>query len=189
MAGFLAIYETGAILRGLELVGVVFCAILLSNAWRIILPRKRARADFDYGMQNIAKQAVERAKKELKIDLDFSPESIDQVEKILREIHERHADSPLNEEEISVLALRWGAYIGETLKRVRSGKWQRDSERIVPGTSPVVFGRGNEAFPRSWAYKRIVNGPEDNIVFKFRVLVDPQLRDHISASPQATHKD
>jgi hypothetical protein len=189
MAGFSAIYETGAILRGLELVGVVFCAILLSNAWRIILPRKRARADFDYGMQIIAKQAAERAKKELKIDLDFSPVSIDRIEEILSEIHKRHVNTPLNEEEISILALRWGAYIGEVLKRVRSGKWQRDSERMGPGTTPVVFGPGNEAFPRSWAYKRIVDGPEDNIVFKFRVLVDPRLRDNISASPLATHED
>jgi len=153
-------------------------------AYGIYRARRRIHVDFDYAMQVIAKQTAKRAKNEFDIKFDFSRESVDRVEEILGKIHDTHLEIPLSDDEISRLALRWGAYIGEVMKHVRQGKWQRDSKLAGPGTMPVVFGPGNEAFPRSWAFKRIADGPEDNVVFKFQVFSDPKLRKHMTQPPK-----
>jgi hypothetical protein len=153
--------------------------MLIVRGVRIYLAKQRVRKDLDHGMQIIAQQAAKRARQEFQVDLDFTPASIEKVEGILARIHETHLKTPMSEKDLSLLALRWGAYIGEVLKRVRPGKWQRDSEGAGPNTLPVVFEPGTEAFPNSWVYKRIADGPEDNVLFKFQVFSDPQLRQHL----------
>ncbi len=144
------------------------------------------RSDFDFAMQNLGKQTVKRARDEYGVDLDFSPESIQRVEEILGKLHEKHLQTPLTEEELLRMALRWGAYIGEVMKRVRPGKWQRDSELAGAGTTPVVFGPGNEAFPRAWAYKRIADGQEDNVAFKFKFFLDQRSGMDTAESPKTS---
>jgi GH24 family phage-related lysozyme (muramidase) len=42
-----------------------------------------------------------------------------------------------------------------------------------PGTVPFAYDSGEQAFPRSWVYKRIVDGDFDNIATKFRLFSDP----------------
>jgi len=54
--------------------------------------------------------------------------------------------NPLTEKELSLQSIRWGACIGEVMKRVREGKWQRDSEKIGRSAMPVVFDSDHEAF-------------------------------------------
>ncbi len=123
-------------------------------------------------------EAVERAKLNTKVHLDFSSASIDSIEEMLGRVHEDHLKNPLTEKELSLQSIRWGAYIGEMIKRVGTGKWQRDSEKAGRGTMPVVFDSENDAFPCSWAFKRIADDPEDNIIFKFQFCSDPNLRKH-----------
>jgi len=150
----------------------------------LLVQRIRMRRNFDYAMHVVAVDAVRRARQEHQVVLDFSPASIQQVEeKILAKLHEIHLTTPMDERELSRASLRWGAYIGEVLKRTRRGSWQRDSQQIGKGTTPVVFEPGTEAFPRSWAYKRIADGPDDNVVFKFQVFTNPELRQHLPAPP------
>lgn len=48
---------------------------------------------------------------------------------------------------------------------------------------PIVFAPGNEAFPSAWVYKRITNGPNDNVTFKFQVVISPERLQHLPASP------
>jgi hypothetical protein len=131
--------------------------------------------DFDYCMQVIAKEAVKKATAEQKIHLDFSPDSIEFLDEMMGDMHESHLKHPLGEKELSVLSLRWGAYIGEAVKRVHPAKWQRDSERMGRGTTPLVYESGEQAFPRSWVYKRIVDGPMDSVASKFRLFSNPEL--------------
>jgi len=164
--------------RILQAVAIAGSTFFLGTAALAYRAKKRLRSDFNYAMQVLAAGTVKRARAEQKISLDYSVASVDEVERVLGEHHNRHLQRPIEEQEIVVLSRRWGAYIGEVMKRVRPGQWRRDSEKAGAGTMPLIFG-DIEAFPCSWAYKRIADGPEDNIVFKFQVFSDEQLRESI----------
>ena len=163
--------------RILESAGVVSGSLFVGYAVLMYRARRRMRSDFNYAMQAVAAGAVKRAREEQRIELDYSPASIERLEVMLSELHNRHLQNPMEEREITVLSRGWGAYIGEVAKRMRPGKWRRDSEKAGLGAMPLIFEDGLEAFPCSWAYKRIADGPEDNIVFKFQMFSDSRLRE------------
>ena len=163
---------------------VAVSAVFASQVVRIYRQRKRILTDFDYAMSVVAGEAVKQARREYDVDLDFSAESVERVEAILAKMHDAHQKTALSEKELALLSLRWGAYVGEVLKRVRPGKWQRDSEKMGPGATPVVFEPGTEAYPRSWVYKRLADGPEDNVQFKFEVFSNPRLREQLGGPQQ-----
>lgn len=165
-----------------ESLAVAFCAFVGVRTLRIYFVRRMIRSDFDYGMQVIAKEAVRRARKDFHVELDFSTDSIERLEEMLARLHEAYLKTPLTEKELAHQSLRWGAYVGEVAKRVQPGKWQRDSEKMGRGAMPVVFHSANEAFPCSWVRKRIADGPDDNIFFKFRVLTDFELQKHVGST-------
>jgi len=170
-------------MRPLESAAVVICSLLLAPLVLALARRLRIRMSFDYAMKVIANEAVKRANQEHHIVLDFSPVSVQRLEEdILAKLHDAHLKTPISEQEVSRLSIRWGAYLGETLKRSRPGRWHRDSQKVGRGTTPVVFGPGTEAFPRSWVYKRIADGPEDNVAFKFQVFTNSELRQHLGTS-------
>ena len=121
-------------------------------------------------MQVIAKEAVKKAWEDHKVDLDYTPDSIERLDEMLESIHQSHVKHPLTEAELSVLCLQWGAYIGEAIKRVHPGKWRRDFDQMGPGTIPLVSDSGEQAFPRSWVCKRIMDGEFDSVVTKFRIF-------------------
>jgi hypothetical protein len=170
-------------MRPLESAAVVICALLLAPLVLVLVQRTRIRLSFDYAMKVVANQAVKRARQEHQVMLDFSPASVQRLEEdILAKLHEAHLKTPLSEQDLSRISIRLGAYLGETLKRSRPGRWHRDSQKVGRGTTPVVFEPGTEAFPCSWVYKRIADGPEDNVAFKFQVFTNPKLRQHLGTS-------
>ena len=166
--------------RLLESVALVVCLLLLAPLVLALVQRTRIRMNFDYAMKVVADEAVKRANQGHQIVLDFSPGSVQRLEEeILAKLHEAHLKTSMSEQDLSRLSIRWGAYLGETLKRFRPGRWHRDSQNAGRGTTPVVFAPGTEAFPRSWVYKRIADGPEDNVAFRFQVFTNPELRQHL----------
>ena len=167
--------------RILGSVGIIVVALLLFPMVLMFVVRLRSRMDFDYAMRLLAKRAVLLARREQDVTLDYSPRSIERVESILSALHNRHSENPMSDRELSILSARWGAYIGEAMKRMRPAKWRRDSEVSGAGAMPLIFNAGSEAYPRSWAYKRIVDGPEDNVVFKFQAFADSLLHSVVGA--------
>lgn len=166
--------------RILGSLGIVVAALLMFPMVLMFVVRLRSRMDFNYAMRLLAKRAVLLGRREHGVTLDYSPGSIERVENILGGLHNQQVENAMSDRELSILSARWGAYIGEVMKRVRPAKWRRDSEVSGAGTMPLIFDAGSEAYPRSWVYKRIVDGPEDNVVFKFQTFQDPQLRRHLS---------
>lgn len=121
--------------------------------------------------QGLATEAVQDAKDNNHIGLDYTPNSIQSVEKILGQLHDQYIKNPSS---ISAdgLASAYGAYIGEVIRRSEpNAKWGRDD--LVGGEKsyPLSWGGGN-SFPMAWCYHRIVNGPEDDVWFKYRALKD-----------------
>jgi hypothetical protein len=122
-------------------------------------------------MAELASGAAEVAEDVYGIRLDFSVESIDRVETLLARLHDEHRARAFLPGRLAAEANRWGAYVGEVVRRIRGGAWQRDSVNAGRNTLPLVLSEREEIYPCAWCFRRISNGEEDNISVKFRLAV------------------
>jgi hypothetical protein len=122
-------------------------------------------------MAILAMQAVEAARDAYDTNLDFAPDSVEHVEGILARLHQEHTTRPFFPERLAGEANRWGAYVGEVARRVKGGEWQRDSAHVGAGAYPLVWADQDEIYPCAWCFRRLTNGPEDNVWDKFRITV------------------
>jgi hypothetical protein len=151
-------------------------AVILGLALFVLWDRGRTRQSLPERpvaeqMGELAAGAVEAARDAYEVVLDYGVPSVESVEGILGRLHEEHRAHPFFPERIAAEANRWGAYVGEVARRVRGGEWWRDSAHVGANTFPLVFGEQNEVYPCAWCYRRITNGPEDNVWVKFRLSV------------------
>jgi hypothetical protein len=132
-------------------------------------------------VQWLANEAVRDARDQNHVELDYSVASIETVDKVLGGLHEQYSKNPSS---ISVkgLASSYGAYIGEVIRKTEPGaRWERDDAVMGEKSYPLIWGGGN-SYPMAWCYRRIVNGPEDNVWVKYRVLKDRRSQ---SATPES----
>jgi hypothetical protein len=128
-------------------------------------------------MQAYAQDALDFAREGFQTDLDFSEHSIELVERILSLIHDTlpkdsskgSQEARPSEDQIWRMAKIWGGYIGEVIRRRWGGNWATgnfrfNNEAISLETQDAVI------FPPAKVYKRIVNGPEDNIWDYYQLL-------------------
>lgn len=120
-------------------------------------------------MPLLAEDGVTRARAEFGIVLDYSPGSVQLVEGLLESLHARRVAGEMNDNRLNREAMTWGAYIGEVIRRLKSGRWERGDDVGGPDSFPVLFN-GNKAYPVGWCVRRILNGVEDNVWGKFRLL-------------------
>jgi hypothetical protein len=119
--------------------------------------------------QWLATEAVKDAKENNQVALDYTPDSIQHVENILGHLHDKYIKNP-SSVSANGLALAYGAYIGEVIRRSEvDAKWERDDPVGGEKSYPITWG-GGHSYPMAWCYHRIVNGPEDNVWIKYRVL-------------------
>lgn len=105
------------------------------------------------------------------IDLDFSIESVKNVEKILSKMSDEYQKTK-NKEGLNGLALEFAAYIIAVIeKNISVGKWERDSTEFGKDIFPYNLGEGNIIFPYQWCLKRIYEGEAENVWVKFETLV------------------
>lgn len=112
--------------------------------------------------EDIAKKAVKYAES-IDIKLDFSKESIDNVEDILS-FYNEHLDEYSGEEGADSLwniAVHFGIYLGETMLKLEMK--DKGYDWYVDGKLPVLKNGNNVCSPITKAHKRILNGPEDNV--------------------------
>ncbi|MGB7844969.1 MAG: hypothetical protein WBL63_05085 [Candidatus Acidiferrum sp.] len=125
----------------------------------------------DEFVQWMATEAVKDATDNNHITLNYSPDSIQSVEKILGSLHDQYVKNP-SSVSANGLGSAYGAYLGEVIRRTEPGaKWERDDPVGGEKSYPIIWGAGN-SYPMAWCYHRIVNGPEDNVWVKYRVLKD-----------------
>jgi hypothetical protein len=152
------------------IVVLVVIVTLLAAAW--LHRRRSVPAQFqatDEMMHYLASEAVDIAAKSYGMKLDYSTESIAQVEAILGKLHDEYVEKK-STEGLQGLAMAFGAYIGEAIKRsAPDARWGRDHPVAGEKSYPLHW-LGGDSFPCGWCYKRMVNGPEDNVWHKYTRL-------------------
>jgi hypothetical protein len=114
--------------------------------------------------------------KENGITLDFSDASIQEIEKLLAECRREYKKAK-SEEGFHGLAMMFGAYIGEVIKRKGlGGRWARNHPDMGEDSFPFFWG-DQTLFLCAWCAKRIFDGDGDNVVFKYKALVLDKLKD------------
>lgn len=125
----------------------------------------------DEMMQFLASQAVQMADQNNGVKLDYSPDSIKDVEKVLGSIHDEYQRTNTTEG-MRGLAMAYGAYIGEVIRRSEPGaKWERSDAVGGEDSYPLIW-RGGSSYVVAWCYRRIANGDEDNVWFKYISIRD-----------------
>jgi hypothetical protein len=111
------------------------------------------------------------------MNLDYTPESVEQVEAVLEKLYGAVPRGVLarlfgrgpSAADISTMSKMYGAYIGECIRRKWGGQWEVDHPVAGPRSFPIS-SRGHQSFPLGWCYKRLQNGPEDNVWHKLQIL-------------------
>jgi hypothetical protein len=134
-------------------------------------------------MESYAEEAVRHAP-QFGAKLDYSESSLQILEAILGQLQNQlpklsvpgEGTKDPAQKQIDTAARLWGAYFGETVRRLWGGDWGVET---YPGTvAPVVsidIG-GAKLFPVMKAYRRLTQGEGEN-VWKFYQMV----RDKVSA--------
>lgn len=125
-------------------------------------------------MRHFAEQAVIDAAGRYRTQLDYSPESVEAVERILDSLARASNAQRSTDADLRAEALIFGAYIGEVIRRQHGGEWARDHQQAGPGSYPLSW-QGHDSFPYGWCYKRLTNGPEDNVWHKYQYFVSKSL--------------
>ncbi len=117
----------------------------------------------------LASAAVGIAKQKGVDGMDYSIDSIQQAEKVLEKLHDERAR--INSDEgFKGLATALGAYVGECVRRHSPGAHWEGDHPVAGERSYPLYWRGGESFPITWCYKRIENGPEDNVWVKYQMI-------------------
>jgi hypothetical protein len=112
--------------------------------------------------QAYSQAAVELAR-EFKADLDFSENSIMEVEMILTQFAQDLSSGRPPAEEMAEMCKLWGCYLGEVVRRRFGGEWAIET---YPGkqfaTLTLTVG-GSKLFPSMKVHRRLTEGENDNI--------------------------
>ena len=118
----------------------------------------------------LAAQAHKFAREELDIELDYSEESIKQVEKVLGALHNMYKKKQ-SQKAVQTAAIEFTAYIIKVIeKNVCKGKWRKDHPLYGVDSYTFQF-KDTIIVPYDWCFKRIVNGPQDNVWHKYQVAI------------------
>lgn len=97
------------------------------------------REESNNKLAKIAEKAVSLASEEYKIDLDYSLNSLDQLEEIILKIESKFADKIYIDKPKAFrenLSRLWGVYLGEIIRKELGGDWLE----MVRGTGYVFIG-------------------------------------------------
>ncbi len=121
-------------------------------------------------MSQHAELAVTAARNVDRVRLDYSVESLPDVDSILAALH---ADA-VSPQQIGETLFAFGAYVGEVIARNATGTWATaPSPMAEPGAWPVVHLPSRERFvdPIGKVFKLVRDGPGESVADFYRALV------------------
>ncbi len=133
-------------------------------------------------VQDFAQGAVDIAR-QFSITLDYSEDSLQQVESILAQLHNELRGGPAGvaspqpappSDQMEMMCKLWGGYFGEVVRRRWGGEWTIET---YPGgnfaTLTLTLPAG-KIFPSIKVYRRLTEGAQDN-VWQFYQSMRPKL--------------
>jgi hypothetical protein len=121
-------------------------------------------------VEAFAQDAVADAKAQFNLTLDYSPASVEHLERIVAAKYEELQDKPVLPIQMETLSKVWGAYLGEVIRRQRGGKWSTAKTGPYAGLCILQSGE-DQICPLAKVYKRLTNGEEDNLFHYSQVIL------------------
>ena len=104
------------------------------------------------------------------IELDYSVESIKKVEKVLGDLHKQYKKTKADDGYYGI-AIEFGAYIVRVVeKNDPTARWERNHPGMGEDSFPLFIG-ASAVFPVSWCYKRLLDGPGDDVWTKYQLFI------------------
>ena len=117
-------------------------------------------------MQADAREAQVFSRKHLVLELDFSSQSVDELETQADTI-EFALRGGKSQENIDLLSRLWGAYIGESIRKAAGGEWTRgEDDRVALKIGDQLF------YPHEQLRQRLVEGNTYNLTTYFQAAVN-----------------
>jgi hypothetical protein len=101
--------------------------------------------------------------------LDYSEESLKQLESILEGLAEKAQPEGLEE-----VCKMWGSYLGEVVRRRFGGEWTIETYPGKAFATLTLSVNGNKLFPTMKVHRRLTQGRDDN-VWSFYTMVKTRL--------------
>jgi hypothetical protein len=120
-----------------------------------------------------ARQAVALAH-EFKAQLDYSENSLMEVETILDRLAREMPASKPSSDDVSELCKVWGSYLGEVVRRRFGGDWSIETYPGKQFATLTLTVDGNKLFPSMKVHRRLTEGEGDN-VWSFYKMVKTKL--------------
>ncbi|MBK9194584.1 MAG: hypothetical protein IPO17_06255 [Flavobacteriales bacterium] len=130
-------------------------------------------------MEAYAADAVDNAHQTLGITLDFTYESVRLVEDILSQLHRtiphgvwRFIRRGPSRETMDLICKMYGGYIGEVVRKTSGGTWAFEDAFASGPLITLNLSSGAKIFPPSKVWKRLNDGPGDNVWSYFKVVTE-----------------
>ncbi|HUB29974.1 MAG TPA: hypothetical protein VL967_09760 [Terracidiphilus sp.] len=117
-------------------------------------------------MDGYARAAADLGRDSFQQKLDFSEDSIDNLDEILVRIGE----SP--ELDLDFEVRLWGSYLGEVLRRRYNGSWEMTQYPGGAVAVPAIDVRGSRLFPLIKVYRRLTKGEEEDLGSFFAMVTE-----------------
>jgi hypothetical protein len=108
-------------------------------------------------MEGYAQAAVETARTNYHLTLDFSADSVDILDEILVLVGE----TPDHDVDYEVRL--WGSYLGEIIRQRYAGGWEMTQYPGGTVAVPAIDVRGSRLFPLLKVYRRLTVGEEEDL--------------------------
>jgi len=120
-------------------------------------------------VKDYAQAAVELAK-EFKATLDFSENSIMEVEVILTQFAQDISTGMPPADEMAEMCKLWGCYLGEVVRRRFGGEWCFETYPGKQFATLTLNVGGNKLFPSMKVHRRLTEGENDNVWAFFKMV-------------------
>ncbi len=116
-----------------------------------------------------AAQAIALAR-EFKAQLDYSENSLMEVETILARLSREMPASKPSDDDVSELCKVWGSYLGEVVRRRFGGEWSIETYPGKQFATLTLNVNGNKLFPSIKVHRRLTEGESDNVWSFYRMV-------------------
>jgi len=131
-------------------------------------------------VSSYAERAVQEARAS-NAQLDYSENSLLEVESILAHLARQMAGSSPDAEDVGELCKMWGSYLGEVVRRRFGGEWSIETYPGKQFATLTLSVGANKLFPTMKVHRRLTQGDDDN-VWSFYKMVKTRLE----AAPAGT---